>query len=611
MAIFPDLGENTQVWSSCLKKRETCSVRSLAPPRGGNFIVLTFAAGLLCCLLTLGAAWAQETQPESQSIRGTVINSVTQEPLGRALVYSSDNRFATLTDSEGHFEFAVPAPSPEMIEGTPATGSIRIEAARSISLMARKPGFLNPADSRASLRREGKDQTIALVPEAIIVGHVVLPSSEAPDRIQVELYRRQVQEGRAHWVMREQVTTKSTGEFRFADLSAGSYKLLTRELLDLDPQTFNARGPQFGYPPVYFPAAGDFVSAETIALTAGTIFQAEFTLVKQPYYPVKVAVANAQLPLGMRVVVSPQGHRGPGYSLGAGQGTIDGLLPNGTYTVEAASFGPNSAAGSVSITVKGAGTEGASLALVPDSSINVNVKEEFTNLDSVTGQGVGVVTFSGPTRGPAITIRSGPRLYLNVRLEPADDVELGQASFMRPPTRSDDQSLAIDKVQPGRYWVKVNSSRGFASSVTSGGVDLQHEPIVVSGGSSPPIEITMRDDWAEVDGTVEGIASPFGETNSPPFQDFASFGAAAHVYFVPLPDSNGEFRETWVGRDGKFNLQQLPPGAYRVLAFEHEQPELEYHNAEAMRTFDSKGLAVRLVGNQKEQLRLQLISTSQ
>ena len=581
--------------------------------RGGKCRNLTFAAGLGCSLLMLGAVSAQEMQPdtsETRSIRGTVVNSVTHQPIERALVHTSDNRFATLTDSEGHFEFTVPAPSAAPVEGSP--GSIFRPGAlgQSTSLTARKPGFLGDRARGADPGTPAREATISLVPEALIVGHVVLPSSEPSDRIQVELYRRQVQDGRAHWVMREQVTTKSTGEFRFAELSAGSYKLLTRELLDRDPLTFNPQGPQFGYPPVYFPGAGDFVSAETIQLTPGKTFQADITLVKQPYYPVKVAVSNGQPGFGMQVVVSPQGHRGPGYALGGGPGTIEGLLPNGTYTVEAASgFEANSASGSLSITVKGARAEGASLTLVPDNPIAVNVKEEFTNPENAGEQGV--VIYSGPTRAPGTRILSGPRRYLNIQLEAVDDFGLGQGATLRPATGPDDESLAIDNVRPGRYWVKVNSSRGFAAAITSGGMDLQHQPLVVSGGSSPPIEVTMRDDWAEIDGTVEGIASPFGETDVSPFQTGMSFEAAAHVYFVPLPDSSGEFREAWVGRDGKFNVPQLPPGVYRVLAFDRPQSELEYRNAEAMRAYDSKGQVVRLVGNQKEQVRLQLLSTSE
>ena len=56
---------------------------------------------------------AQSTQAEEKpadTIHGVVINSVTHEPIGRALVYSPDNRFATMTNSEGRFEFTLAQP---------------------------------------------------------------------------------------------------------------------------------------------------------------------------------------------------------------------------------------------------------------------------------------------------------------------------------------------------------------------------------------------------------------------------------------------------------------------------------------------------------------------
>ena len=54
--------------------------------------------------------FAQNLQPDNQSntVRGTVVNAVTNQPIGRALVYSPDNRYAMFTDSEGHFEFTLP-----------------------------------------------------------------------------------------------------------------------------------------------------------------------------------------------------------------------------------------------------------------------------------------------------------------------------------------------------------------------------------------------------------------------------------------------------------------------------------------------------------------------
>jgi len=588
-----------------LKKCTTSAVR-FSYPALANRSVLALAAGITSLFL-LCPAPAQEAAPQPEYIRGIVVNSVTHEPVGRALVFSSNNRFATLTNAEGRFELALPS-APKSNENM---GSVLVTAGTAfpVPLMARRPGFLEDYAHGSVSAAPGKETTIKLVPEALIVGHVVLPSSEPSDQIQVELYRRTVQDGRARWVMQNQVRSKASGEFRFAELPAGSYKLLTRELLDRDPLTTYPGGQLFGYPPVYFAAASDFVSAQSIQLAAGKTFQADIVLVKRPYYTVRIAVTNSQPTLGMQVVVAPEGHWGPGYSLGAGQTSISGLLPDGTYVVEAGGFGPNSSTGLLSFAVKAAPAEGAVMALTPNASIPVSVKEEFAGPES--GGATAAIIEGTPIKHLGFH-PSGPRKYLNIRLEPVDDFGLRSLSSLRPPTSEEDESLVIDNVIPGSYWVKIDSSRGFPSSVTAGGVDLLHEPLVVSGGSSPPIEITMRDDWAQVDGIVDGVASPFEQSSNPLAQIGIPFPAGgAHAYFVPLSEGSGEFRDAWVDGDGKFNLEQIPPGAYRVLAFDREQPELEYRNAEAMRAYESKGQVVRLLGNQKEHLHLQLINTNE
>jgi hypothetical protein len=70
-------------------------------------ILGALVAGWFICR---GQAYGQDQPPDNQgsAIRGTVVNGVTREPIARALVYSTDNRFAMLTDSEGHFEFTPP-----------------------------------------------------------------------------------------------------------------------------------------------------------------------------------------------------------------------------------------------------------------------------------------------------------------------------------------------------------------------------------------------------------------------------------------------------------------------------------------------------------------------
>ena len=165
----------------------------------------------------------------------------------------------------------------------------------SAQLMARKPGFLDSGMSASPPRSTaGDDITIALVPESLIVGRVNLPSSNQSDRITVQVYKRQVRDGRAFWAPGASATTRSNGEFRIANLMAGTYKIFTSELMDRDPITFDPRGQLYGYPPVYYPAATDFASASAITLEAGKTFQVELSPVLQPYYPVRIAVTNFQ-----------------------------------------------------------------------------------------------------------------------------------------------------------------------------------------------------------------------------------------------------------------------------------------------------------------------------
>src|SRR5262249_33019185 len=156
-----------------------------------------------------------------------------------------DNRFATMTDERGRFQFNLPA----------ANYVRKIGDGYPYSLMARKPGFLSPNNEQAVIRagEDISEITISLVPEALIIGRVQIPRSDGFERMQVGLYRRVVREGAEHWDSIGTATSRSDGEFRFAELQSGAYKIVTQEMLDRDP--LNPRGALFGYPPVFYPTA--------------------------------------------------------------------------------------------------------------------------------------------------------------------------------------------------------------------------------------------------------------------------------------------------------------------------------------------------------------------
>ena len=118
-----------------------------------------------------------------------MINRITREPIGRALVYSPDNRFARLTDGEGHFEYPIPKAGAADPGNFPGIQTQPQPDFTFCCVTARKPGFVtDPDEERGVEISAGREPTIALTPESLIKGRVLLPSSDAATGISVQLF---------------------------------------------------------------------------------------------------------------------------------------------------------------------------------------------------------------------------------------------------------------------------------------------------------------------------------------------------------------------------------------------------------------------------------------
>jgi hypothetical protein len=551
-------------------------------------------------------------RPESDTIHGVVVNSVTHQAIGRALVYSTDSRYAAMTDSQGRFEFTFPRsetgqnqnPNAHVRNGQQFQAIPNQDTGRPYWVTARKVGFLtvdDPVDiSQITSPEQGV--TISLTPEAHIVGHVILPGSDGSDKIALELYRHSVRNGQEHWDAAANVATRADGGFRFAELAEGDYKVLTLEMLDRDPITFKPGGQMYGYPPLYYPGATDFATAATIHLAAGEMFELTISPVKRAYYPVKLGFTNAITTPQIAVHVWPQGHPGPGFSLGYDMRdqSIQGLLPDGTYTVQATTFGAHAMSGTLNVTVSGSPLTGPAITLAPATSIAVNVREEFEHSElrqEPTGEFYSGISIGGPRS------YSNPRRpnYLQVILMSEDPFGFTPGAGMRPPTGPEDETLIIENVYPGRFHVSVNSSRGYAAAITCGGTDLIHQPLVVGvGTSTPPIEITMRDDGAEVDGTLELPKASTGATapNNP--------GHPVGFVYLSAMGRIDEPKVAWVQQDPTFKFAQIAPGTYRIFAVARQRAGLADVSDELLNKYGIRPQIIRLEAGQKEHLRLSL-----
>jgi hypothetical protein len=400
-------------------------------------------------------------------------------------------------------------------------------------------------------------------------------------------------EGRETWSPQRSFMNWVDGEFRFYGLRPGTYKLITHE--QIDEESMAIPGAQlYGYPPMYYPNTTDFSLSTPIALKAGETARVNLTVARMEYYRVRLGVEN--MPAGsanLNLSVYPMGHHGPGWSLGYNprEGTIDGILPDGNYTVEASTQGENGLFAILNFSVKGKRLEGPTLTLLPDATISVRVHEEFQSSPS----NFGVQEMAGENS----QVASRRYANVNVNLIPLDDLgTFRQGASSRMAENSQGQELTIPDVRPGRYQVDVNAGSGYVASIQSGGKDLSRQPLVVGLGSEvAPIEIVLRDNGAQLNGSLEE------ENDSAP-----SAGAVANamciVYLLPMYEG-GRARnvQAW---QGTFQINQLPAGNYLVVAFDRSRQDLPSGPGDAMQRLASKGQVIHVEPDEKVAVRVKV-----
>ena len=558
------------------------------------------AAGLVCD----EAVWGRQNGGQEErvrTVRGRVLNKVTKEPIPRALVTTVGDEYAVMTDDRGQFEMKFS----ERLDHEQGVGNVvgsrlvtgdggmvaipRFGTAG--TFQAKKPGFLEnryPAIGRVDHKSREMEATIYLVPEALIVGRLTVPGSDGDVRIQCELYRHQVTEGRETWRPTETVTTWGSGEFRFSELEAGTYRLITHEEMDRDSLVLGRGAPIFGYPPIYYANTTDFSATSPIVVKAGETAQVNLTVTRRQYYPVRIPVRNAPL-AAASLTVHPMGHWGPGWSLGYNpmQRVVEGMLPDGNYTVELETYGETTSTGLGNFTVNGEALEGTPLYLTPDASVTVNVRREFQS-----GR-------NGDSQESAETLNRGQPGSLVVMLRPLEDFgSMGRDLSAQPVEGTDNRTLTVTNVRPGRYRLVAHTNNGYVASVQSGEVDLLKQPLVVGiGGGAPLVEIMLRDDGAEVSGTVEGVAGGQGDSQ----QEGMNIQQYWQVFLVPA--GRGMWQEPpWCRTlDGRFTVSNVPPGDYLVVAYEGGQRDLNlpFADAEFVKGLEEKGQRIHVEAGEK------------
>ena len=510
------------------------------------------------------AAVCQESQSEGSTISGTVVNSVTGEPIRGALVQIVGSKSdAVLTDGDGRFQF----------DDVPA---------QQFNVVAHKPGFLNDADIVAtrefqSLLVQSPPRSgplvVKLTPEGVISGRVQDESGEAIEDLPVKLIYVHVVEGRKRWEQHAVTSTDPEGGFRFADLTPGLY------YVKAGPSTVGALGErqQDAFGAGFYPGAPGLEGASPAHVNAGEKIQADFSLKSEPVFKVSGVIAALTQGQGIGLQVMDEfGDVMPAPTeMGPGAGTFQVRLPGGTYSIRAWVQGSDGVQKAAEQTVR-VQSNVSTLRLTPvtSPSIPVVLRTEFSNKSSRVLQAAGrpfqAATVRLVPQGPALANND---VYAGTRFV------AGQAP-----------ELVFQNIAPGRYMLGVNpNGNWYVQSARWGDVDaLQDEISVASGGSLPPLEIVLRDDGGAVSGRVE--------MDGPPSQ----------CQVLLVPDRNrSQVRAESVGPGAQFDFSNLPPDGYSVLAIDNAEGLL-YSDPGVLDTYLGNAVHVTVATNGQQSVNVKL-----
>jgi protocatechuate 3,4-dioxygenase beta subunit len=471
-------------------------------------------------------------------IAGTVVNKMTGAPLAQTRVTISDVKHpnavrSMVTSDNGHFEF-----------GQLGQGKYPLQGAHH--------GFVGAAYDQhgqystaivtgASIDTE--NLILRLNPSAVLSGTILDESGEPIRQATVSLYRESHNEGFSQVVQVSGTTTDDLGSYEFPFLVPGNYfvSATAKPWYAVHPASSGTQGASefpagvdrsldVAYPATYYGDTTDPDQAPPIPLKGGDRLSIRIRLGPVPA-------------LHLRFRVSGDGQRGfPMPTLRRKAFDSEQYIPSdGLQSISPGVFEMTGVpAGEYSVRAGGGPGQ--------HTLNNVDLVNDGQEVDIANGETVSSVRAS-------VQILGQKELPQQLRIGLSDD----HRNVVASKTADAKGEVRFDDVEPGKYTVLAwGSGKAYAvARVSSHGADMAGHALNVVAGSAP-IEISVALATGNV--TVEGVASHAGK------------GApGAMIVLVPKdPENHRElFRRDQSDLDGSFNLPNVVPGTYTVLAIEN------------------------------------------
>jgi protocatechuate 3,4-dioxygenase beta subunit len=507
----------------------------------------------------------QATPGNGYRIAGTIVDKNDGHPLARARITLRDaknpQKFESIVTAEnGKFEF----------NGVPA-GKYDLHGARRGFISAsydQHEQFSTAIVPGAGLETEAL--VLRLAPAAIISGKILDEAGEPVRHATVTLYYDDHSNGVDQIRQAQGTQTDDQGAYEIPRLMPGTYFLSAsaKPWYALHP---NSNAPDSGsklqpapatldrsldvaYPLTYYPDVTEADSATPIPMRGGERLQVDIHLNPVPSLHLLFRVPNE----------GNHGFSAPRLEQPAFDGStfmqIDGIRMVSPGLVELTGI----PAGRYNVRLNAPG-----VALQMDG---VDLTKDGEELDTSRGEALSTIKMSVQVPGETAV---SPQLTVGLR-----GVQKMFAGTQQVKAKGE---VEFQQIAPGRYEVLVWSDKPYSiAHISAEGAEVSGHSITVTAGSSPSVSLTVVGGSLNVEGTAKRAGKPF---------------AGAMVVLVPRnPEENRDlFRRDQSDLDGTFNLQNVVPGSYTVLAIENGW-DLDWSQPAVIAAYTKHGRAVE-VGN--------------
>jgi hypothetical protein len=483
-----------------------------------------FAAAFLLTFFSVTAL------AEPASVSGKVLDSETNAGLRKAYLrlFAGTKAYAAVSDDSGKFSFDGVEPGTYNMEAEHQgyiDGSYGESESQSVKIKV---------DAGQSLK--GID--IRLTPQGAISGRVVNEEGDLWVHARVDLYRSEWVAGRRKLQNFNSERVNDLGEFRIGELPPGRYYLAVEpdtswEIRNqLKGKDVSARQLTW-YPgsldaaeasPIVLATGGQVLNLE-IRIRRGTVHRVQGTLIGLGDMPTERSGAYFG---GQGVFASP-------LSENAGSETSGTVRPNGTFEIEGL------APGNYEIRVN----QGFPPFLVGRTKVRIDSRD----VDDLTIQVTPPKTVKGRVQFAEASSSGGPPLKLD-RLSVRLDPNMGLPVFA---TTDANGTFEFPRVGSDEYQVVVNheeaagSGRGYYLKQIRYGDAISNDGTITMPAAGPELLIVLSTRGARLTGTLTG--------------------EAAHPQVVLIPAA-GQPRLGTFDQTHQFLFQDIPPGAYKLYAFD-------------------------------------------